>query len=273
MGEQESRVLARGQVRIEEWAVRRFREALAAGGWAGTGNGSGVPPTFPVTLLVPGGGDLESLSLPFALEGAIHAEQGFEYLAPLKAGEELAVVTRLVSLRLRAGGLGMAVLGGEGRRGEEPVFRSRLTLLLPAAGARLGGRGSAPAAGPGPGGRVERVRLDRRAVLRYACAAADFNPIHYDGDTARRFGLEGPIVHGMLLMGLAAELLTPAEQAGLAGLSARFRTPVPVGAEVEVVRSEPGGAVVQMGVRPVGGDWAMLAEARLGPAGGNGYGA
>lgn len=269
MTEAGSGLLARGRIRIEPEAVARFARAVEASDASRPGSGpAAVPPTFPITLLVPGGGELDALPLPFALEGAIHAEQRFEFSRPLDVGEEVAVETRLVSLRRRPGSTGMAVLGSEGRVGETVVYRSRLTLLLPEAGGRLGGRG--PGRDPdlaAEGGR--RVVLDRRRVMRYACAAGDFNPIHYDGEVARRFGLKGPIVHGMLLMGVAAGMLQPGETAALAALTARFRVPVPVGSEVETVRVETDPGLLTLGLRMAGAeDWALLAEARFrtGPA-------
>lgn len=46
--------------------------------------------------------------------------------------------------------------------------------------------------------------VTREQVVRYAGASGDFNPIHYDDEVARNFGLPGVIAHGMLNMGMLA---------------------------------------------------------------------
>ena len=45
--------------------------------------------------------------------------------------------------------------------------------------------------------------LDRDALVRYAGASGDFNPIHYNDAVAEQAGLPGVIAHGMLTMGTA----------------------------------------------------------------------
>jgi acyl dehydratase len=47
--------------------------------------------------------------------------------------------------------------------------------------------------------------LTRDALVRYAGASGDFNPIHYRDDVAQAVGLPGVLAHGMLTMGLAVQ--------------------------------------------------------------------
>jgi len=47
--------------------------------------------------------------------------------------------------------------------------------------------------------------LTRDALVRYAGASGDFNPIHYRDDVAATVGLPGVLAHGMLTMGLAVQ--------------------------------------------------------------------
>ena len=47
--------------------------------------------------------------------------------------------------------------------------------------------------------------LTRDALVRYAGASGDFNPIHYRDDVAEAVGLPGVLAHGMLTMGLAIQ--------------------------------------------------------------------
>lgn len=50
-----------------------------------------------------------------------------------------------------------------------------------------------------------RTEITREQVARYADASGDHNPIHLDDQRARQFGLDGVIVHGMLVMGCLAD--------------------------------------------------------------------
>ena len=85
------------------------------------------------------------------------------------------------------------------------------------------------------------VQLDRAALVRYAGASGDFNPIHYRDDVAAEVGLPGVLAHGMLTMGLAVETLVPwlGDSGRIVGYGARFTRPVVVdpvaGAELTIV--------------------------------------
>ncbi|MGB3413614.1 MAG: MaoC/PaaZ C-terminal domain-containing protein [Microbacteriaceae bacterium] len=59
------------------------------------------------------------------------------------------------------------------------------------------------------GGIVAEAELlfDRAALVRYAGASGDFNPIHFSDEIARSVGLEGVLAHGMLTMGAALQPL------------------------------------------------------------------
>jgi acyl dehydratase len=84
-------------------------------------------------------------------------------------------------------------------------------------------------------------RVTRAALVRYAGASGDFNPIHWSERTATRVGLPGVIAHGMLTMALAGRAVTAWAGApdAVLDLGVRFTRPVPVpdddtGTEVEV---------------------------------------
>jgi acyl dehydratase len=81
-----------------------------------------------------------------------------------------------------------------------------------------------------------RHEITREQLVRYAGASGDFNPIHYDDDAARRFGLPGVIAHGMLNMGLMARRLMEAAPPGarLAEYGVRFRSMVRPGDAVVI---------------------------------------
>ncbi|MFT4122582.1 MAG: MaoC/PaaZ C-terminal domain-containing protein [Microbacteriaceae bacterium] len=84
-------------------------------------------------------------------------------------------------------------------------------------------------------------RLSRDALVRYAGASGDFNPIHYRDDVAASVGLPGVLAHGMLTMGLAVQpvLDWAGGPARVLDYQVRFTRPVVVdpqaGATVTVV--------------------------------------
>ena len=82
--------------------------------------------------------------------------------------------------------------------------------------------------------------VTREALVAYAQASGDPNPIHQDPEVARSVGLPDVIAHGMFTLALAARYVD--EQLGepgrIAELGAKFTKPVVVpegGTEVEVV--------------------------------------
>lgn len=74
-------------------------------------------------------------------------------------------------------------------------------------------------------------------LVKYAGASGDYNRIHFDYPYARENGLRGLLAHGMLTMAIAGTALT--EFCGthywVRTFDAKFKKPVEVGDEVEVV--------------------------------------
>lgn len=110
--------------------------------------------------------------------------------------------------------------------------------------------------------------IDAARVLAYAAASGDDNPIHTDEATARRIGLDGTIIQGMLLMGLADEALASWRPASpCRRLTARFARPAPTGSEVviggRVVKTETVGetALATLRIMVKDGAGAVLAMA------------
>ncbi len=73
-------------------------------------------------------------------------------------------------------------------------------------------------------------RVTRANLVRYAGAAGDFNPIHWNERFARAVGLPDVIAHGMLTMALAARVLTEwaGDPAAVVEYGVRFTRPVVV---------------------------------------------
>jgi acyl dehydratase len=84
------------------------------------------------------------------------------------------------------------------------------------------------------------VTITREALVRYAGASGDFNPIHWNPRFAVEVGLPDVIAHGMFTMGSAVEIVTAwADDPGaVLAYGVRFTKPVvvpdPAGAELEV---------------------------------------
>ena len=82
------------------------------------------------------------------------------------------------------------------------------------------------------------VDLDRGALIAYAAASGDHNPIHWNDRFAREVGLDGVIAHGMLTMGVAGAAVSDwaGDPAAVITFETRFTRPVPV--------PDPGAATV-----------------------------
>ena len=97
------------------------------------------------------------------------------------------------------------------------------------------------------------VHLTRAALVRYAGASGDFNPIHYNDAVAERVGLPGVLAHGMLTMGLAVETIVSwlGDSGRILDYGVRFTRPVVVdsdtGADVTVIAKV--GAVADDAIR------------------------
>jgi len=84
---------------------------------------------------------------------------------------------------------------------------------------------------------TREVEFTRDALVRYAGASGDFNPIHYNDVFAQSVGLPGVIAHGMLTMGTAASVVEEwAGPGNVQDFQTRFTRPIPV--------PNPGAAIV-----------------------------
>jgi acyl dehydratase len=83
--------------------------------------------------------------------------------------------------------------------------------------------------------------VNRAALVRYANASGDQNPIHQDEAFAKSVGLENVIAHGMFTMGLVGQYVSEIAggSANVLEFSARFTKPVvvPEGVDVELIVS------------------------------------
>ena len=105
---------------------------------------------------------------------------------------------------------------------ETVVYSTSAVSTTPPASAPQARKGTLPEVVIGP--------IEAAQVERYADAADDHSRLHCDPDFARSVGLDGPIVHGMMVMGLFQRALGSwFPTANVRRLSALFVRPVPVG--------------------------------------------
>lgn len=85
----------------------------------------------------------------------------------------------------------------------------------------------------------KRYIINRAALVAYANASGDQNPIHQDEVFAKSVGLENVIAHGMYTMGLVGKYVSAmaGSSSKVREFSARFTKPVvvPAGVDVELI--------------------------------------
>jgi acyl dehydratase len=84
------------------------------------------------------------------------------------------------------------------------------------------------------------VSITRGALVRYAGASGDFNPIHWNPRFATEVGLPDVIAHGMFTMGSAVQVVTTwaGDPGAVTAYGVRFTKPVVV--------PDPGAAVLEV---------------------------
>ena len=182
----------------------------------------------------------------------IHADQRFAWHGPLTVGGDVKLVGSVSKVRSRGAStfitFEMAVDGSSGR-----LLDSASTFLLgqePAAAPGVD-HGEPPATQHGPTATPSPIRhagpgsalpplaksASRVDLVRYAGASGDFNPIHYDHEAARAAGLDGVVVHGLLMGAWMSQLAaaTSSRTDPLAELRLRFRVALRPGVAASVV--------------------------------------
>lgn len=170
--------------------------------------------------------------IPYRATGGGNAFNEIAYDRPIRAGDVITVEVAYTDIYQKNG------------RSGPLVFRVRENRLTDASGTRIGvarsghvytfevpgyeppPRSSRPAGGTGAETAGEElppvVRTPTTATLvRYAAAADDYAPLHYDDAYARSRGYDGVIVHGFLKAGYMATALE--EWANPGAFVTRFR--------------------------------------------------
>ncbi len=209
----------------------------------------------------------------------VHVDQSFIWHAPFVIGEVVTVVGRVEKVRERSGSFFVTFTATVDSANGDRVLDATATFLM--------GEGAAPDAANDPGepivwhreinefptvrprpGIGESIELKKSAsridLVRYAAASGDYNPIHFDHDAARRAGLEGIVVHGLLMTawGLQAVSLMSARPDPVAQAKIRFRNPLRPAASATVIAfrgdEAPDGADSQVGLKIMSGETQLV---------------
>lgn len=170
----------------------------------------------------------------------VHSDQLFRWHGPLRLGSDIELHGVVTRVRERGSmsfvTFDVAVDDAGGNR----LLDSTSTFLMGADAAATPGpdegepevrRGSANAtfvaayAQPGAELGPYEVAASRLDLVRYAAASGDFNPIHFDHEAARTAGLDGVVVHGLLMAAWLVRLASTLGngEAPLAEMKLRFR--------------------------------------------------
>lgn len=210
-------------------AIARLTDLL--GSVAGMPFARDIPLIGPALLLGhPALAEIASQMTPPEGAAVVHESQSFVAANPMPLGASLRVEAKLTAkdmVRLfdfEMLGEGDAALGS---------MLTRLRFVSPEDMARLKGSRFPPHMDKGNVVWRQSNGFSASAVAEYLDLANDPNPIHTSNHAARAVGLEGAVIPGMFIAGVAETMLldvlgtvTPC------GLKLRFMAPVPVGQEL-----------------------------------------
>jgi acyl dehydratase len=182
----------------------------------------------------------------------VHVDQTFTWHGPMLVGAAISVTGRVEKVRERGGRFFVTFSAEVATAGGDRLLDAVATFLM--------GEGSAPEVTDDAGEpAVWHRELNEQPVLRprpgigepfapmpksasrldlvkYAAASGDYNPVHFDHDAARRSGLDGIVVHGLLMSAWAMQAAAgvSARPDPIAHTKIRFRNPLRPAAQAEV---------------------------------------
>ncbi len=200
-----------------------------------------APPGYAAALLFAVAGDfLTDPRIAPYLATLIHIDQQFTFSGPIPVDTDVVVIGTVERVRER-GGAYFVTFAATGTIENEVILESRSTFLMSdqAATKAATDSGEPMAAERGPdddagmrpdvevGSTFSTEKSASRAdLIRYAAATGDFNPLHWDHESARAAGLEGVVTHGLLMLSWLAQQASAvgAGPAPVATIKVRFRS-------------------------------------------------
>jgi len=217
----------------------KVREYVAATGMDGDRWHSAAPPGFLASALFVVAPDLLSQLAEFSV---IHGEQTFTWHGPLELESDLEISGEVTRVRQRGETFFISFDMTVQKDGARVAEGTSLFLVSPASVESGAAPSSPPPAlerGHSSPGQKSASRAD---LVRYAAATRDWNPIHWDHQSAVAAGLRGVVVHGLLQASWALDRAAR----GVDGDSPfrfakiRFRSPLFTGHPVDLVLAGDG---------------------------------
>ena len=219
----------------------------------------------------------------------VHVDQDFVWHAPLSIGSKIVVAGKVDKVRERSGSYFVTFSATVETAGGEKLLDAVATFLMGEGSAAEGSEKSdepavwrrelneRPSPHPRPAVGEPLAPLHKSAsridLVKYAAASGDYNPIHFDHDAAVHAGLDGIVVHGLLMAAWAAQAAAglSARPDPIAHMKLRFRNALRPGVQAEVVGTirdiAPDDADCQVGLKVVAADTPLVTAtcvARLG---------
>ena len=231
-GEQSPRIKAslKGQI-VDPSRLKKYRDIC------GFGASKSLPITYPHVLATPLQlAVLTHKAFPVRLPGLIHVENEIIQRRPIPENAKLDIKCEIGPQHETDKGQRfdlVTLVIHDGNR----VWEEVTSLIAPSRDKRQKGQRSRQI------GHEFRDRPDRissrwdisaNTGRRYARASGDFNPIHLSAFSAKRFGFDKPIVHGMWSLARSVAALESLRDMDAARIRVRFRTPIPMPVSVEL---------------------------------------
>jgi acyl dehydratase len=270
-GDLEGSIIGPVSHRVDGERIDAFVEATGdrAERWAGH-----APPGYAAALLFSVAGVLlNDERIRRYLATLIHVDQQFTFHGPLERDTTIKMTGTVERVRER-GGAYFVTFAAVGATNGEVVLESRSTFLMSdqAAAGSAADRPEPSAADRGPNEEAPdrhppevglvlttRKSASRADLVRYAAATRDYNPLHWDHEAARAAGLDGVVVHGLLMLSWLAQQAAAfaAGPAPIVTIRVRFRSalgPAEV-ADVEAVVADvtPDGGEANLSLKLVAG--------------------
>lgn len=227
---------AHGHVLVQEADIRAFAAATNDDGITYYGHDAISPPMMHARLMhgalaaamAPSGPGVEALSV-------LHQAHDVRFFGVLRPGDVVAIRRTQGAPQSRRRGLRQAAQL-QGFHAGRLAIDAHTAFFFPGAGdapADTPPVALEPPPGAAPDSTLDWV-IDRDQAVRYAAASLDHNPIHLDPEAARSVGLEGPILHGLCTLAMAAQGVLKRvgwnDARSVRRIAGRFRRPVAPGA-------------------------------------------
>jgi acyl dehydratase len=182
----------------------------------------------------------------------VHVDQTFVWHRPLAIDMPITVTGRVDKVRERGGRFFVTFSAEVDTTDGERLLDAVATFLMGEASAsrslddgaepavrhrKMNDRPSlVPRPGAGEGLPPMSKSASRLDLVKYAAASGDYNPIHFDHDAARQAGLDGIVVHGLLMAAWVMQAATAVSSRpdGIAHIKLRFRNPLRPSAQAVV---------------------------------------